>query len=54
MQFFPAMSKYHISSREHLKISFEKLFKIMMIIAVPIGIGTLLIADKVILLVYGI
>lgn len=50
---FPAMSKYYISSKEYLKISFEKLFKIMMLIAVPLGIGTILVAKDVILFVYG-
>lgn len=50
---FPSMSKYYNSSKEALKISFEKLFKITMMIGIPIGIGTVLIANKVILLVYG-
>jgi len=51
---FPLMSRYHISSRELLKISFEKLLKLMMFIGIPLGIGTTLIADKIILLVYGV
>ena len=50
---FPRMSKYYFSSEYVLKISFEKLFKIMMLLAIPLGVGTVLIANKVILLVYG-
>lgn len=50
---FPLMSQYYVSSKKSLKISFEKLLKLMIFIGIPIGIGTLLIADKVILLIYG-
>jgi O-antigen/teichoic acid export membrane protein len=50
---FPVMSRYYISSKESLKVSFEKLLKILVLIALPITIGTTLIADKVILFIYG-
>jgi O-antigen/teichoic acid export membrane protein len=50
---YPVMSKQFNSSKEALRISFEKGLKILMMVALPIGIGTVLIADKVILLVYG-
>ncbi len=50
---YPLMSQYYVSSKESLKFTFEKLFKIMIIFALPIGVGTLLIANKVIILVYG-
>lgn len=50
---FPIMSKYYISSKESLNITFEKLFKIMVIAAIPIGIGTVIIAKKLIVLIYG-
>jgi O-antigen/teichoic acid export membrane protein len=50
---YPLMSQYYISSKKSLKFTFEKLFKIMILIAVPIGVGTVLIANKIILLVYG-
>lgn len=50
---FPLMSKYYISSKESLKFTFEKLFKIMILIAVPIGVGSVVIANKVIIFVYG-
>lgn len=51
---FPIMSKFYISSKNNLNISFQKLFKMMIVIAIPIGVGTVIIANKVILLVYGI
>ena len=50
---FPIMSKYYVSSKESLNVTFEKLLKIMIIIAVPIGIGTVILADKIILFIYG-
>ena len=50
---FPIMSKYYVSSKKSLAFTFEKLFKIMMIFAIPIGVGTVIIANKVILLIYG-
>lgn len=50
---FPLMSQYYIASKESLYLTFEKLFKIMIIIGIPIGFGTTVIAGKVILLIYG-
>jgi O-antigen/teichoic acid export membrane protein len=50
---FPIMSQYYIDSEKSLKFTFEKFFKIMVLFGVPIGTGTVFIANKVILLVYG-
>lgn len=50
---FPVMSRYYVSSRESLKFSFEKYFKFVMLIGIPLGIGTTLLSDKIILLIYG-
>lgn len=50
---FPLMSKYYISSKESLSLIFEKLLKTMLLIAIPMGVGTVLIAKKVIILIYG-
>ena len=50
---FPLMSQYYISSKESLKLTFEKLFKIMILVAIPIGIGTVIIANKIIIIIYG-
>jgi O-antigen/teichoic acid export membrane protein len=50
---FPSMSKFHISSQESLKLLNEKYFKFMLIIGIPIGIGTTLLAEKIIFLIFG-
>ena len=51
---FPIMSQYYVTSKESLNITFEKLFKTMLFFAIPIGFGTVLVANKVILLIYGL
>jgi len=50
---FPLMSQFFISSKEALNLTFDKLFKIMILIGFPISTGTVLIANKVIMLIYG-
>ena len=50
---FPIMSKYYITSESSLKTTFRKLLKFMIIIGLPLGFGTLVVADKIILLIYG-
>ena len=51
---FPVMSKFYKSSEETLKFAYERSLKYMMIIAIPIGVGTTLLADRIILLIFGI
>ncbi len=53
MAIFPSMSRFHISSEKSLRLIFEKYFKLMLIIGFPIGIGTTLLAERIILLIYG-
>lgn len=50
---FPIMSNFYVTSRESLKFAFEKSFKYLLIISIPLTIGTILTANKVILLIYG-
>jgi len=50
---FPVMSKYFLSAPDALKLLYERYFKFMIIIAIPIGFGTVLLADKIILLIFG-
>lgn len=50
---FPVMSRFHVSSKESLRFTYEKSVKYMAIFAVPIGIGTTLLADKIITLIFG-
>jgi len=50
---FPSMSRFYITSQSSLRSSVEKYFKYMVILAVPIGVGTTLLAQRIILLVFG-
>lgn len=50
---FPVMSKFFKSSRESLTLLYERYFRYMIIIGVPMGFGTTILADKIILLIFG-
>jgi len=50
---FPSMSRFHITSSNSLNLISGKYFKFMLAIGIPIGVGTTLLADKVILLIFG-
>jgi len=49
----PIMSYYFVSSKNSLKIAYEKAFKYLFILGLPIAVGTTLLSDKIILLFYG-
>jgi O-antigen/teichoic acid export membrane protein len=50
---YPLMSRFHLSSQDALRLSYEKYFKYMLILAVPIGVGTTLLAHRIIVLIFG-
>lgn len=50
---FPVMSQYYVSSKDTQKYAFEKSIKYMVILAVPIGVGITLLANKAIVLIFG-
>jgi O-antigen/teichoic acid export membrane protein len=50
---FPIMSRSYISSKESLGIIIEKSFKYLFIIGFPIAVGTTVLADSIILGIYG-
>ncbi|MDD5039836.1 MAG: flippase [Patescibacteria group bacterium] len=50
---FPAMSAFYVSSKEKLAITFQTAMKYLMIISIPISVGAIILADKIILKVYG-
>ncbi|MGB9980658.1 flippase [Methanobacterium sp.] len=50
---YPVISRFHISSRESLKIAYKKSFKYLVILGLPIAVGVTILADKIILLIYG-
>lgn len=50
---FPVMSKFYVTSPESLKIINEKSIKYMLFLAAPIAVGTTLLAEKVIFMIFG-
>jgi O-antigen/teichoic acid export membrane protein len=50
---FPRMSQYYNSSRTSLRLMNEKYFKFMLMIGFPLAIGVTLLANKLILLIFG-
>jgi O-antigen/teichoic acid export membrane protein len=50
---FPVMSQYYESSKDSLRIVHERYFKYMILLGVPIGAGTTILASKIILLIFG-
>lgn len=50
---FPSMSRFYISSQNSLRSMCEVYCISMLIIGIPIGIGTTILANKIILLIFG-
>ncbi len=50
---FPVMSRFFVSSKEALKTTLQKSAKYLFILGLPIGVGTSLLSDRIILLIYG-
>jgi O-antigen/teichoic acid export membrane protein len=50
---FPVMSRFYISSPDNLRLIYEKYFKFMLILGVPMAVGTTILADKIIWSIYG-
>jgi len=51
---FPAMSRFHVTSQDTFRLIYKRYFKYMAIIAVPIGVGTTLLAGQIITLIFGV
>jgi O-antigen/teichoic acid export membrane protein len=49
---FPILSRLNVSSKELLKISYERSVKYLIIIGLPIAVGTTLLASPIILIIY--
>lgn len=49
---FPAMSRFYVSSESSLKLIYEKYSKLMIVIAIPMGLGTTVLAGDIIHLIY--
>lgn len=50
---FPVMSGFYKTSHESIKIAYERSVKYMLIMNIPLAIITTLLANKIILLIYG-
>jgi len=50
---FPIMSRFYVSSRESLRLVYEKSVKYVFLLAVPIGVGITLLAPVAIPLIFG-
>ena len=50
---YPVMSRFFVSSRDNLVITYEKTLKFLVTLAIPLGIGTTLIAGRIISFLYG-
>ncbi len=50
---FPVFSKFYVSSQESLKLAYKISFEYLSIIALPISLGTTILAEKIIFIIYG-
>ncbi|MGB9940893.1 flippase [Methanosarcina sp.] len=50
---YPVFSRFYVSSRDSLQFALSKSFKLLAIIAIPIGIGTTILAERIIVFLYG-
>lgn len=50
---FPLISRLSVDKNKSLIIAYEKSLKYLLITAIPLAIGTIILADKIILLTYG-
>ncbi|MDI6645195.1 MAG: flippase [Methanobacteriaceae archaeon] len=50
---YPVVSRFHVSSQESLKKAYKTSFKYLTFLGLPIATGVTLLADKIILLIYG-
>jgi len=50
---YPVISRFYITSRKSLKSAYERSFKYMLIIGLPISAGLYFLSDKIISIFYG-
>ncbi|NQS88893.1 flippase [Patescibacteria group bacterium] len=49
---YPLLSKYYLSSQESLKLAYQRAFKYLSILGLPIAVGATLLAGRIILLIF--
>jgi len=50
---FPAMSRFYISSRDSLQLMWKEFLRFMLILSIPIAVGTTLLAGRFVALIFG-
>jgi len=50
---FPVMSRYYKNSEQALKLTYQKSIKYLFILGLPIATGVIILANKIILFLYG-
>lgn len=50
---FPAMSEYFISSKDKLSETFEKAMHFLIVLSIPISIGVFVLAERIVISLYG-
>jgi len=50
---FPLMSYYYVSSIDSFKVAYEKASKFLLTLGLPLAVGITLLADRIILILYG-
>lgn len=53
MALFPAMAQFYKGSSQSLKLTYTRSYKYMLIISLPIAVGTTMLAQEIILVIYG-
>lgn len=50
---FPVMAQFSVSSRTSLEFTYQRYFKYMLLLGIPIAVGTTLVSDRFISIVFG-
>tara|TARA_Y100000031_G_scaffold78124_1_gene86093 strand:+ start:10902 stop:12332 length:1431 start_codon:yes stop_codon:yes gene_type:complete len=50
---YPVISRFYITSKKSLSFAYERSFKYMLLIGLPIAVGIYILSDKIILFLYG-
>jgi len=50
---FPAMAQFYKGSSQSLKLTYTRSYKYMLILSLPIAVGTTMLAQEIILVIYG-
>ncbi len=49
---YPVLSGFHVSSQESLKLAYQKWFKYLLLLGLPVAVGTTILAERIIMIIY--